>query len=328
MPRSIVVALACGATAATLAALAVPAAHAQGTATYPTKPIRLVMPFPPGPADTLARLFAARLGERWKQPVVVENRPGATGTIGTDLVAKAPADGYTLLFTVDLPIVMAPVLFKTPYDVLRDLAPIAGVGDGMNLFGVHPSAGVNTLAEFVAAAKAKPGTLSFASAGNASPGHVCGEMLKTAAGIDLTHVPYKGAGPASQGVLAGEVTAFCGPVPALLPHVRSGKLRAMGVTGPKPSPLAPELATLSSTYPALVITNWYGVFAPAKTPQPILDAARSALRAVWEDAELKQRMQTMGVDATWVEPADLARLIGADQAKWANVIKSANIKAD
>jgi tripartite-type tricarboxylate transporter receptor subunit TctC len=169
MPRPIVVALACGATAATLVLLTAPAAHAQGAAAYPTKPVRIVMPFPPGPADTLGRLYAARLGERWKQPVVVENRPGATGTIGTDVVAKAPADGYTLLFTVDLPIVMAPVLFKAPYDAQRDLAPIAGVGDGMNLLAVHPSAGVGSLAELVAAAKAKPGTLSFASAGNASP---------------------------------------------------------------------------------------------------------------------------------------------------------------
>jgi tripartite-type tricarboxylate transporter receptor subunit TctC len=153
-------------------------------------------------------------------------------------------------------------------------------------------------------------------------------MLKTAAGIDLTHVPYKGAGPASQGVLAGEVTAFCGPIPALLPHVRSGKLRAMGVTGPKPSPLAPELTTLASSYPGLVITNWYGVFAPAKTPQPILDAVRSALRAVSDEPELKQRMQAMGVDASWVEPGDLARVIVTDQAKWEKVVKAANIKAD
>jgi tripartite-type tricarboxylate transporter receptor subunit TctC len=231
---------------------------------YPSKPVRFIVPFPAGgPADVLVRLYAQKLGERWGKPAIVENRVGATGTIGTDAVVKSPPDGYTLAFTVDLPIVMAPALIKPPYDPARDLVPVAGVADGMNMLVAHPSAGVRSLAELVAAAKAKPGALTFASAGNASPGHICGELLKLGAGIDLTHVPYKGAAPAMNAALAGEVSVFCGPIPVGLPHVRAGKLYALGVTGAKPSPLVPGLAPLSATYPGVVLSNWYASGSPA-----------------------------------------------------------------
>lgn len=304
----------------------VPLAQAQQP--FPAKPVRIVVPFPPGPADLVARLYAQKLGERWKQSVVIENRPGATGTIGADAVAKAAPDGYTILYTVDLPVVMAPALMRTPYDPVKDLLPVAGVVDGMNLLAVHPSAGVSTLAELVAAAKARPGALSFASAGNASPGHVCGEMLKAAAGVDMTHVPYRGAGPASQAVLIGEVTAFCGPIAALLPSIRAGKLRAIGVTGEQPSTRAPEIPPLSSSYPSVVVSNWSGFFVPPRTPVPVVEELRQEIRATFDDPELAKRLHASGFDPRWIPAADLTRLIEADLVKWARIIRATNIRAD
>lgn len=307
-------------------ALAAPVA-AQDT--YPSKPVRFIVPFPAaGPLDTMARLYAQKLGERWGKSVIVENRPGATGTIGADAVAKAAPDGYTLLFTVDLPIVMAPALMKTPYDSKADLVPIAAVGDTMNMLVVHPSAGVSSLSELVAAAKAKPGALTFSSAGNASPGHVCVEMLKTAAGIDLTHVPYKGAAPAMQAALAGEVSMFCGPITQGLPHVRSGKLRALGVTGAKASPLLPDLKPLAASYPGLVVSNWYALFAPPKTPAAITGFLQAEMRKTYDDPEVRKRLDAVGMDPLWMDPAQLRVAIDRDLVRWNGVVKASNIKAE
>lgn len=317
----------------TLAALAsavlAAAAPALAQDTYPAKPVRFIVPFPAtGPLDIMARLYAQKLGERWGKSAIAENRPGATGTIGADAVAKAVPDGYTLLFTVDLPIVMAPALMKPPYDPKADLVPIAGVGETMNMLVVHPSAGVSTLAELVAAAKAKPGALTFSSAGTASPGHLCVEMLKSAAGVDLTHVPYKGAAPAMQAALAGEVSMFCGPITQGLPHVKSGKLRALGVTGAKASPLLPELKPLAATYSGLVVSNWYAVFAPPKTPPAVLAFLRAELKRTYDDPEVRKRLESAGMDPLWLEPAQVTAAIDRDLAKWSGVVKAANIKAE
>jgi tripartite-type tricarboxylate transporter receptor subunit TctC len=296
---------------------------------YPARPVRFIVPFPAsGPLDVMARLYAQKLGERWGKSVIVENRPGATGTIGADAVAKAAPDGYTLLFTVDLPIVMAPALMKPPYDSTTDLLPIAAVGDTMNMLVVHPSAGVTTLPELVAAAKSKPGALTFSSAGNASPGHPCVEMLKSAAGVDLTHVPYKGAAPAMQAALAGEVSMFCGPITQGLPHVTSGKLRALGVTGAKTSPLLPELKPLAATYPGLVVSNWYAVFAPPKTPPAVVTFLRAELKRTYDDPEVRKRLDSVGMDPLWMEPAQVTAAIDRDLAKWSGVVKAANIKTE
>jgi tripartite-type tricarboxylate transporter receptor subunit TctC len=317
----------------TLAAIATAvfalAAPAVAQDAYPAKPVRFIVPFPAtGPLDVMARLYAQKLGERWGKNAIAENRPGATGTIGADAVAKAAPDGYTLLFTVDLPIVMAPALMKPPYDPKADLVPIAGVGETMNMLVVHPSAGVSTLAELVAAAKAKPGALTFSSAGNASPGHLCVEMLKSAAGVDLTHVPYKGAAPAMQAALAGEVSMFCGPITQGLPHVKSGKLRALGVTGAKASPLLPELKPLAATYPGLVVSNWYAVFAPPKTPPAVLAFLRAELKRTHDDPEVRKRLESVGMDPLWLEPAQVSAAIDRDLAKWSGVVKAANVKAE
>ena len=296
---------------------------------FPARSVRFIVPFPPaGPIDVLARLYAQRLSERWKRPVVIENRPGATGSVGTDVVVRSNADGYTLLFTVDLPIVMAPALIKTPYDPNRDLVPVAGLAEGMNLLAAHPSSGVSSLAELVAAAKAKPGSLTYASAGNASPGHICGELLAAASGTNLTHIPYKGAAPAGTAVLTGEVSMFCGPIAVVLPHVRTGKLRAIGVTGARAAPVAPEIAPLAAKYPSVVLTNWYAVFAPPNTQAAVTNFIRAEFQTVFTDPELKSRLTAIGLDARWIDSTELASMVKSDLAKWTRVVKTANIKSD
>ena len=296
---------------------------------YPAKPVRFVVATPAtGPADILARIYAQKLGERWGQAVVVENRVGATGTIGADAVAKAAPDGYTLLFTVDLPIVMAPALIKTPYDPRKGFTPIALMAETANMLVVHPSVGASNLAELVAVAKKRPGVLTYSSAGSASPGHLCAEMLRASAGIDILHVPYKGAAPAMTAVLGGEVSMFCGPIPQGLPHVKSGKLRAVGVTGTAASPLIPELAPLAASYSGLVSTNTYMLYAPPGTPPAIATQLRNDLRRVWEDRDTRERLGVLGIDMIWLEGAELSQRVDADIAKWAAVVKTGNIKAE
>jgi tripartite-type tricarboxylate transporter receptor subunit TctC len=296
---------------------------------YPARTVRIVVPFPAGgPTDILIRMYGQKLSQRWNQPVVVENRAGATGTIGTEAVVRAPPDGYTLLFTVDLPIVMAPALRKLRYDPQRDLVAIAAIARTENLLVINPAAGIRSLADLVAAAKAKPGTLTFASAGSASPGHMCGEMLKKLAGIDLTHVPYTGAALAMNATLAGEVTMFCGPIAQGLVHVRAGKLHALGVTGAAASPLLPEVAPLSAAYPGLLISNWHELFAPVGTPAAVAQFLNEEFKAVFADSELKQKLVPMGIDPAWLSGPELSQTIAKDIASWTAFIKAANITSD
>jgi tripartite-type tricarboxylate transporter receptor subunit TctC len=216
---------------------------------YPARPVHIITPFPAGPTDAVARLFAQRASEEWKQPVVVETRAGATGTIGAEQVVKTVPDGYTLLFTVDVPITMAPALMKLRYDPQADLAALGEVGRSDNVLMVNARGGIHSLSELIAAAKAKPGTLTFASGGNAAPAHLCGEMLKAAAGIDIIHVPYSGAAPAMNALLAGDVTAFCGPIPQGAPHIAAKTAIALGVTGDTESAFLPGVPSLAARYP-------------------------------------------------------------------------------
>lgn len=296
---------------------------------FPTKPVRLVMPFPAaGPTDLMARIYAQKLSERWGQSVLVDNRVGATGTIGADTVAKASPDGYTLLLTVDLPIVMAPALIKTPYDPRAGFTPIAIFAETMNMLVVHPSVSVANLSELIAVAKKRPGQLTYSSAGQASPAHICGEMLRLSAGIDIVHVPYKGAAPAMNAVLAGEVSMFCGPITQGLAHVKGGKLKAMGVTGGSISALIPELPTLSTTVPGLVVSSTYMLYAPPGTPPQITQLIKNDLRKTSDDKDLRERLGAMGIEMIWLEGPELTRRVDADLAKWSNLIKTAGIRAD
>jgi len=292
---------------------------------YPTRPVRFLVPFPAGgPSDILARLYGQKLSLRWNQPVVVENRVGATGTIGTEAVVRAPPDGYTLLFTADLPITMAPALLKLRYDPQRDLAPVAALAKNDNLLVVHPSTGIRSLADLVAAAKAKPRALTFASGGNASPSHLCGEMLKRQADIDMTHVPYSGSAPAMNAVLAGDVTMFCAPIPLGMVHFKAGKVYALGVTGSAPSPLLPDLAPLSAIYPGFVISTWLGLFAPIATPPAVTQSLQDELKKAYADPELQQKLAILALDPAWISGTELSQRIETDTAKWMDLIKAAD----
>lgn len=304
-------------------------AAAPSAETYPSKPVRLVSPLSPGgPLDSVARVYAVKLQALWRQPVIVDNRVGASGTIGTGSVVQSPADGHTLLMTLDMPIVISPSVIKVPYDPRKDLVPVVAFGSSMNLLVVHPSLKVNSLSGLVAAARASPGRLAFSSAGVGSPGHLCAEMIKTAAGIDMTHVPYKGAAPAMLAALSGEVNVFCGPVGEVLRHVRAGKMVALGVTGRTPSTHAPEIAPIADTYPDVLISDWYGVFAPAGTPAHVVKTIRDAMRAVGDDPEVRRKSTELGLDPLWMEQADLIRAIEADLSKWAAVVRKAGIRND
>jgi tripartite-type tricarboxylate transporter receptor subunit TctC len=296
--------------------------------TYPTRPIHFVVPFPAGPNDALARLSGQKLSEDLKQPVVVDTRPGATGTIGAEVVVRALPDGYTLLFTVDLPITMAPALLKLNYDVQRDLIPIAAVVKSDNVLVVHPTTKIHSMAELVAEAKAKPGTLTFASAGHASPAHMCGEMIKRQAGIDMVHVPYTSATAAMNAVLAGNVNMFCGPIGVALPQIKAGNVNALGVTGVKASPLLPGLAPLVASYPGLVISAWYGLFAPAGTPASVTGTLHDEFKKIFADPELQPTLLALGLNLEWVSGSDLVQKIASDIAKWRDFIVAANIHAD
>jgi tripartite-type tricarboxylate transporter receptor subunit TctC len=311
--------------AATYACLGAGPIRADG---YPTRAVRFVVPFPGGPSDLIMRLYAQELSQDWKQAAVVEDRPGATGTIGTQAVVQASPDGYTLLFTIELPITMAPSLLTLRYDPRRDLAPIAAVAEVENVLVASARSGIHSLAELATAAKAAPGTLTFASAGLGSPAHLCGEMIKRQAGVDIIHVPYAAAAPAMNAILAGDVTMFCGPIAQALPFIKDGKANALGVTGASPSALLPGVAPLSASYPGLVIANWFGLLAPSGIPGPVREALEAEFKTISARPELQRKLSAMGVTPTWMSGAELAKRIAADSAKWHEFMAAANIHAN
>ena len=311
--------------AATVLSLISRVAQAQA---YPTRPIHFVVPFPAGPNDALARLSGKKLSEDLKQPVVIDTRPGATGTIGAEVVVRAPPDGYTLLFTVDLPITMAPALLKLNYDVQRDLIPIAAVVKSDNVLVVHPATKIHSMAELVAEAKARPGALTFASAGHASPAHMCGEMIKRQADIDMVHVPYTSATAAMNAVLAGNVNMFCGPIGVALPQVKAGNVYALGVTGVEASPLLPGITPLAASYPGLVISAWYGLFAPSGTPDSVTNILHDEFKKIFAEPEVQPTLLALGLTREWVSGSDLVQKIASDIAKWRDFTAAANIHAE
>jgi tripartite-type tricarboxylate transporter receptor subunit TctC len=295
---------------------------------YPARPVRFVVPFPAAtPPDFLARIAAQKMSEEWGTPVIVEVRDGAGGTIGVSQVARAAPDGQTLLFTNDLALVIAPVVSATSYDPRRDLAPVAGVAQGSSVLVVQSGSGIDSMRGLIAAARARPGALSFATAGDASTSRMCVELIKQAAGIDLLPVPYKGAAPAIQAVLAGEVTMYCSPVFQALPHVRSGKLKALGVTSAKPSPALPEVATMSAQgVPDAVVPTWYAVFAPSGTPPAILGKIRDSLRRAFDDQEVRRKLAGVALDPVWMDEDALATTVRSDLEKWTRVARTVGIR--
>jgi tripartite-type tricarboxylate transporter receptor subunit TctC len=297
---------------------------------YPSKPIRFISPYAPGGGtDILARLIGQKLSESVGQPVVIDNRPGAGGVIGTEIVAKSPPDGYTVMLASPSPIVVAPHLYrKLAYDPLKDLAPITLISAVPAVLIVHPTLAARSVKELVAVAKAKPGQLTFSSSGNGGTGHLAGEMLKMMAGVDMVHVPYKGTGPATTAVLSAEVSMSFGNMISVLPHVKSGRLRALAVTTPKRSPVLPELPAIAETLPGYSAGPWYGVLAPAHTPAPIIARLNREIVKILRSPEIKENMSSEGADPIGSSPAEFAAHLNAESVRWGQVVKQAKMKID
>ncbi|MFO1323723.1 MAG: tripartite tricarboxylate transporter substrate binding protein [Burkholderiales bacterium] len=310
-------------------ALALPVALvlAQG---YPNKIVKIVVPTAPGGGnDAMARIVAAKLQERWKTAVIVENKAGANGAIASEYVARAPADGYTILFGYIATHGINPGLSKVPYDAVKDFAPIAEIAEAQGVLVVNPNVPAKTVKELIALAKAKPGTLSYASAGNGTAPHIAGELFKQQAGVDILHVPYKGSGPAVTDTLAGTTQIMFPSLVAATPQIKSGKLRALAVTGNKRSKLFPDLPTVSEAgVPGFEISQWYGFFAPAKTPKDIVDKLNKEIVAVMKEPDVAKKFADQGADIVTNTPEDFGRFVQAELAKWSKFIKEAKITAD
>ncbi len=305
---------------------------AQAQTNYPTKPVRLIVAFPAGGStDIIARLVGQRLSERLGQQVIIDNRGGAGGTVGTEIAARANPDGYTLTMGTTSTHAIAPAVYsKLKYDPVKDFAPITLVASTPYLLVVHPGVKANSLKDFVALAKAQPGKLNYASAGAGSTTHLAMEMLKSAAGIDVVHVPYNGNGPAGAAVLGGQVQALFGSMPAVLPQAKSGKLRSLAVGTGKRSPALPDVPTVAeSGYPGFEVSLWLGFFAPRGTPIAIINKLHGELVKIALSLEMKEQFERNGAEpAHNASSLDLERLVRSEMSKYAKVIKAANIKME
>src|SRR5438045_1350823 len=297
---------------------------------YPAKPLRMVIPFPPGGAtDIFGRVGAQTMGERLGQSVVVDNRPGAGGTIGSELVAKSTPDGYTILVSTNSTHAVAAVLSKPPYDPLRDFTPIALLADSPNILVISPRLGIASVKELIAAAKAKPGTLSFASSGNGTIIHLTGEMFKQMAGVDMLHVPYKGTALSIPDLASGRVSILFDNIVSAQPHLRAGTVKALAVTSKARSALMPELPTMSEAgVPGFDSTAWFALFGPAGLPAEIRTRLHEAAVAAVKAADARERLAAAGAEISGAGGDELASLIRGDIAKWGRVVKTGNIKAE
>ena len=304
---------------------------AQAQTNYPSRPIRMIVPFAPGGGtDIMARTIAVRYTETWGQPVVVDNRAGGGGNIGTDIVAKAPADGYTLLFNTNATIVINPHLGKISFDPLRDFAPVTQAAVLPFTLLLHPSVPAKSVAELVTLIKAKPGEFNYGSSGNGGGAHLAGESLRTMAKLDMTHIPYKGASPALVALLSGEVKFMFVSILAATPLIESGKVRVIGVSSKKRSPSLPNVPAVAES-PGLAGFEsdlWYGMLAPAKTSSAIVDKLYQETRRILFLPEVRNRFEPSGTNIVGNTPDEFSRIIKDDFARWAGVIKAANIKMD
>jgi tripartite-type tricarboxylate transporter receptor subunit TctC len=299
--------------------------------TYPVKPIRLVVPYPPGGGtDTLARPLALKLGAELGQPVIVDNRGGASGNIGMEYVARAPADGYTILLALTPQLAVNLSLFdKLPYDPRRDFAPITLLAEGPYLLVVNPSLPVHSVSELIALAKAKPGALNYATSGNGSGAHMAAELFNHMTGTRMVHTPYKGGGQALSDVLSGHVQILFAPPVSAGPHVKSGRLRALGITGTKVSAGLPNVPTVADAgVPGYDSSVWYGVLAPAGTPKDIVVKLHATILKILQQPDFQTLLVSNGIDPIGSTPEELARYIDKEIIKWSKVVKAAGIKAE
>ena len=298
---------------------------------YPVKPIRIVVPYPPGgTTDILAREIGQKLGESLKQSVVVDNRPGANGNIGAQAVATAAPDGYTLLMSPAGTLTSNPHLYATmPFDTFKSFAPITIVAETPHFVVVNPAVPANSIPELIALAKARPGTLTFASPGTGSSPHLSGELFKTMAGVNLQHVPYKGAAPAINDLLGGVVTMSFDTVPSSTPHVKAGKLRALAVTSAKRLPNFPEVPTVAeSGVPGYESTTWFGLLAPAGTPKDIVDKLHAEVIKAMQTPDIKERFARQGADPVGNTPEQFTGVLQSETAKWGKVIKDSGVRLE
>jgi len=302
---------------------------AAGAQSYPFKPVRLIVPFPPGGSnDVVARMIAAQLSTRLERQVIVDNIGGAGGLIGTETAAKAAPDGYTLLL-VSVAHAFAPSIYKVPYDAAGGFAPIAMLGAGPVVIAVTAKLPVDSLKDLVTLARDKPGRLNYASAGVGSFQHLASELFKQQTGVDIVHVPFKGGGPAMMDVIAGNTEVAIGSLVQMLPQIKGGKLKALGVGSAKRIPALPELPTAAEAgVPGYEVTNWWGIVAPAGTPRPVIDRLHRELTAIVGSAETKRRFESEGAEPLQMNPEEFARFMAEETTRWARVVKEARIKAE
>jgi tripartite-type tricarboxylate transporter receptor subunit TctC len=323
LPRRQFLHLAAG--AAALSAIS----HMASAQTYPTRPVRWIVGYPPaGATDIAARLMGQWLSERLGQPFVIENRPGASGNIGTEAVVNAPPDGYTLLLVNAGNTINTTLYDKLKYNFIRDIAPVAGIIRVPLVMQVNPSVPVRTVAEFIAYAKANPGKLNMASAGNGTPQHVSGELFKMMAGVSMTHVPYRGSAPALTDLIGGQVQVVFDTTLASIEYIRAGRLRPLAVTTATRFEALPDVPTVGDSLPGYEASGWYGVGAPKNTPAEIVDKLNKEINAALADPKMKAQLADLGGTVLALSPAEFGKLIVEETEKWGKVIRAANIKAE
>jgi tripartite-type tricarboxylate transporter receptor subunit TctC len=297
---------------------------------WPAKPVRFIVPYPPGGGtDVIARIVQSRLGEMLGQTIVIENRGGAGGAVGTAEAAKAAPDGYTFLFTLSSHTIN-PHLYKLSYDTERDFAPVTLIVSVPQIIAAYPGAPIKNMQDVIATAKAHPGRLHYGSVGNGTPSHIAGELLKMKTGVDIIHVPYKGGGPAVADTLGGQIWVVMATMPAAISHVRAGKLRGLAVTTLKRNPGAPHIPTVAEALKIadFEVDSWYALFAPAKTPRPIIDRMQKEIARTIQLPDVKQKLLEQGGDTVGSTPEQLDRVVKRELGKWAEVVRAAGLRSD
>ena len=297
--------------------------------TYPTRPVRLIVTFAAGGSpDIIARLMGQWLSERLGQPIIVDNRPGAAGNIGTEIGVRAPPDGYTLLMALSVNAINASVYNNLSFNFIRDTAPVASIASTPLIMEVNPSVPAKTVPEFIAYAKANPGKINMASGGKGAPGHVAGELFKMMAGVDMIHVPYRGDALVLPDLISGQVQVYFGVMPASLGYIRAGKLRALAVTSATRQEAVPDVPTVGEFLPGFEARGWYGIVVPKATPAEIVGKLNQEINAALADPNMKKRLTDLGVAVFAGSPADFGKFIADETEKWAKVVKFADVKAE
>ena len=300
-----------------------------GAQAYPVKPVRIVVPFSPGgPNDILARIIGQKLTEAWNQQVIVENRPGGGTVIGTEIVAKSPPDGYTLLMVSTSHATNTILLRKLPFDTLRDLAPVILVASSANVLVTHPSLPAKSVKELIAIAKARPDQVAYGSGGNGTSTHLAGAMLSLMGGVKMTHVPYKGAGPATVSLLSGEISLMFGTILSSIPHIKAGRMRALAASGSRRSPAMPEVPTVAETLPGFEAAAWYGVSASGGTPKEVIAKLNQEIARVLNAGDMRERLAREGAEVVGGGPEQFDAFFRSEIGKWGKVIRAAGIKLE